>query len=483
MGRLYLIRKQNLQFVGPMSLLEFKERLHKMEFGIQDEVSAHCQPWVMLDRASHIKKCYPELTDIIGSELPAAWREETSHARIVTKQGRKIDSSRSEISSSFSSRKEARRRSSSASSSSGKNNEYYTAPKSPYPKLFFVTLLFGVGCGVGFMGYQKMSNKAADEAIPTLAEVNAMVQDPDPSNFLSQFGPHVAVISTKIAKARDDRTPWTPYIRYYAFLTTGMPTNVSSRLVKGPIPAYAPQDCTVDFWNKKWLESKQQTSETVVGSAMYKNAWTKLLSLDPYWIKRRPSKGWIKPKSWFEGCLMTANTALKSMIEATPIGQKSADQKWADSDILMMMQKRLQFQLEIVQKYKSPPPTTAMNNEGSTYVQSLTCLNSADQMASIPLCKVNSEDAGVIAMAEDYASFQSLRVGLDKFASLAMPEYQDWINSSLPKLATEDAMNKLDYGPELKFVKDAIAKRGKMTPGSEKIVQEFFDVYLTALPK
>lgn len=180
---------------------------------------------------------------------------------------------------------------------------------------------------------------------------------------------------------------------------------------------------------------------------------------------------------------MTANTALKSMIEATPVGQKSGDQKWADSDILIMMQKRLQFQLEIVQKQKSAPPTPATINEGITYIQSLTCLNSVDQMALIPLCKVNSQDAGVIAMSEDYASFQSLRVGLDKYASLAMPEYQDWINLSLPKLATEDAMNKLDYGPELKFLKDAIANGGKMTPGSEKIVQEFFDVYLTGLPK
>ena len=67
--RYYLVRRDHREFIGPMVLDEFQDRLQRMEFGLQDEVSGHCGPWVVLDHKEDLTKHYPQIVEALGDSL------------------------------------------------------------------------------------------------------------------------------------------------------------------------------------------------------------------------------------------------------------------------------------------------------------------------------------------------------------------------------------------------------------------------------
>ena len=73
MAKLYLIRRNLEGFSGPMSLMELKDAFKRMQFGLSDEVSGHCGPWVTMDNLEKVKKTYPEVARIVYEDLASEW--------------------------------------------------------------------------------------------------------------------------------------------------------------------------------------------------------------------------------------------------------------------------------------------------------------------------------------------------------------------------------------------------------------------------
>src|SRR4051812_11628672 len=91
MAKLYLIRRNLENFSGPMTLGEMKEAYKRMAFGLQDEVSGHCGPWVSLEDLVRVKKHYPEVARIVNEEMLAGWGLSDHSARkIVQEETQKV---------------------------------------------------------------------------------------------------------------------------------------------------------------------------------------------------------------------------------------------------------------------------------------------------------------------------------------------------------------------------------------------------------
>ena len=69
MQKRLLVRRDNSNFIGPMSLEEFARRFKKLEFGFQDEVAASNGIWVKLDQYQQLKQHMPEVAKLVKTEL------------------------------------------------------------------------------------------------------------------------------------------------------------------------------------------------------------------------------------------------------------------------------------------------------------------------------------------------------------------------------------------------------------------------------
>src|SRR5690606_29137563 len=52
---------------------ELKDAYKRMAFGLADEVSGHCGPWVLLEDVNGLRKHYPEVARILHAATFAGW--------------------------------------------------------------------------------------------------------------------------------------------------------------------------------------------------------------------------------------------------------------------------------------------------------------------------------------------------------------------------------------------------------------------------
>src|SRR4051812_38773305 len=92
MSKFYLIRRNLEAFIGPMTLAEMKEAYKRMQFGLQDEVSGHCGPWVSFDNIERVRKHYPEVARIVSEDMLAGWGVSQPEAvRLAPEETKRID--------------------------------------------------------------------------------------------------------------------------------------------------------------------------------------------------------------------------------------------------------------------------------------------------------------------------------------------------------------------------------------------------------
>lgn len=458
MPQLYLIRRENRIFLGPMTIEAFREGLRKMTFGLQDEVAGNCGKWVILDNEEQIRKNYPELVGIISAELPVAWREMTGHAKQISKKDQKVKAVKAkerERSSSTSSRR----------SSGGDLESYGRSRKNRANALLFAFIAVAVlAIAAG------LYMKTREEPLPQVTEIAALAQKSDPNEFLNEMGNRIIPIVSKINRGKDPQNTWLPYLRMYAFYTNGTVDNLPIKVLRGTVPASAPQDCSVDSWKKRWRESAPQTAAWLNGKSLVRTQMTRALSWDPHWIRRRAVKGWLKPRNWFEGCLMSATVALRGLATEVNLG---ADAGVMTVDMLAAVSRRLQAELEIIQTGH-----TSLSGDSTTVLGSLTCMDQAENFAALQRCRTKFADVGLQQFSDEHANWQWVRLALASPTNPIEPALLADINQGISKLVSEDTMSKLDFSPELRFLQLLQQQTGKLDGVVERVGSEFADVRL-----
>lgn len=60
-AKLYLVRKNTEQLIGPIEFLELMTLIEAMQIGPYDEIASHLSRWVRLDDFSNLSKYYPDV--------------------------------------------------------------------------------------------------------------------------------------------------------------------------------------------------------------------------------------------------------------------------------------------------------------------------------------------------------------------------------------------------------------------------------------
>lgn len=460
MSKKYLIRRENCRFIGPLDIHEFRQAIRKMQFGLADEVAGHCGPWVVLDDEAALKKRYPELAAIVSEEIPAAWREMTGHANQLSQKEKKVKQKKERKSSSY-----PAMRSKSRSRPQQKSKSNIFAALS--------VLIAGAALGGAFW------IKSQEDPLPPISEVAGLAQQSDPTQFLNEMGLRIVPIVTKISKSRDKDTPWLPYLRMYAFHTSGVIENLSMKTLRGNAPAAAPLDCSVEAWKKRWNEGGQLTASFVSGKSLPKTAWAKALVWDPSWIRRRNSKGWIKPRNWVEGCLMSASVAMRALSSDNPaMTQAGSSAILAGGggltlpEVVSAVVRRLQIQLELIQIGKAN-----ISPDGSTILGKLSCFDIAASSAELDACRDKNSEPALQQMIDEYANNQAVRIAMQQTSGTLDGVLQAAVNAVVAKGPADQSLS-FDNAAELQFAKDIQQSGFKVDGAAERVVAQFPDVRL-----
>jgi len=443
--RLYLVRREGREFIGPMKLPEFQERLARLEFGMQDEVSGHCGPWIEMDRKDEIIRHYPEIAKTLGEDLPLSWREATGHAKVISRKD-----SRRDKKDQFAEHKKSRT----------DFHRYIEMKKqqSNARKIYAIAIL----AAAMLIGALIITRK--DDS-PNVSEVASLALRADPGEFLNIMGMKVIPQASRIGKSSKLQAVWVPYLRMYAFFTTGTIDGIPQKVLRGDAPSVAPSECSVEFWKRKWRETSSQTIAFIQGKSLQKNPWTKLLASDPDWIRRRPSKGWLKPRNYFEGCLMTAHTAIRSLAGELATTGESSDV--LPAEIADSIAKRLMGQLEAISLGRAG----AMPVRGDL-LSAFSCLETQENFAALSACRA-AFDSQIKPLQEEKFALALLRLAIlqgqmDKGLLVAL-------QAQSPKITGEDIMNHFDMTAESKLA-TYIAQSGSVEQAMTQIEGEYPDL-------
>ncbi|MCX6123723.1 MAG: hypothetical protein NTV34_03080 [Proteobacteria bacterium] len=454
MSKKYLVRREQCRFVGPMSLQEFRAGLRKMKFGLEDEVAGHCSLWTVLDNEGLVRKRYPELASIVAEELPAAWREMTGHARQMTNKEKRVKSASHRQGKSL----PAPRVSSKAASAKGGG---------------LGNLIVGTAIVIAIAAASATYwLKTREEAVPAVADIAFLAQQEDLGPFLNEMGLRIIPIAARVSKGRDKEGLWLPYLRMYAFHTNGFIENFPVKILRGNVSLAAPQECSVDSWKKRWLDSGPQVSAWILGKSSLKNPWMRSLSWDPWWIRRHPVKGWLRPQNWYEACLMSASVAIRAVSSETPMvvdgapssSSSSSAASELNAEVVAAVSRRLQAQLEIIQN-----GTTSVVPNIATISGQLTCLDLAATIPAAEACRQKQSEVALQKQEDEYAAWQLIRLSLGHASGALDPAIQAKLVASSDILLNEDSTTKLDYAIELQYWKELQVAGFKLDGVSERI--------------
>jgi hypothetical protein len=424
-GRLYLVRRDSREFIGPMVLAELRQRLSRLEFGMQDEVSGHCGPWVVLDQKEILTLHYPEIAELLQDSLPLSWREVTNHARVISRQDARRDRS---------GRSRSTRRGGAKTTTEDFNA--YLKQRRLRQKIVWASIIFVVS-SLTALGVW-MAGRGDD--LPSLSEISTLANKSDNREFMDVMASRVIPAAARIAKSPKTMTVWIPYLRMYAFNSGGVIEGVSARQLRGDLPQGAPADCGVDFLKRKWRENAEQIVQFSQGRTLSKNPWTRILAMDPQWVRRRPAKGWIKPRNFYEACLMNGIAAIRSLAGEPDLGADPKD--GLTPELLGLISRRLQAQLELLTVGQTNVPT-----DRSSVLGALTCLESSQKMGDIDACK-NRSDPQFQALLDERVAMALLRMALSASSVKVDTEWMTAMQQVASKIMAEDVMSRSDLSPE-----------------------------------
>jgi hypothetical protein len=287
--RRYLVRKQNLRIIGPMTFDELRRGIATMKVTLSDEVCCSLSPWVFLDDLENSRYVYPELGDLIisGEDVlnsDPSQSSDLSNARVGE------------------------------SKSSSKNSTSWVQPTLSF--LGAMSLVVGLGVG-GYFFYKKVpatpvnSKMVSGESLYKEVFIRYSSDWKAASDFVIQNRP---VILAAMNREPEFKVNIMPYVRLYAILRGGgVFEGMGSEALIGNTNG---RPCRVDDWRRIWKDSESKWSKISVSEP-----WLVPLLYDANWLGNRWSEGWLRPKNLEGACLILAEYAFRESFSATYLGQ------------------------------------------------------------------------------------------------------------------------------------------------------------------
>ena len=360
MPKLYLVRRSLESFAGPMTLEEMKTAHQRMAFGLEDEVTGHCGPWVSFDDLPSTKKHYPEIARIVHEDMLSGWGlSEQSALRIVGEDTKKLKAAR---------------------------------PRSLVLGLmFFMIATSALAAAVYMAGSSTFLGRSAppEQGLPTVAGLADLLGRNDEQVFFDTMAGSRDKIVSKALGSREMFRLWIPYLRRFAFAGEGFIKGLPAKLLRGQHSKAAPVDCSRTSWRRRWQASADTWSTILEGKALARAHWARLVAWDPHWIRRRRPEGWQDPVNYYVGCLTMAKVALGDLIaeeEGLPGNVWSADQLREAKVIESRLHRQLDIAAgrrpEVVNDYGRG------SNTGSKVLSLWDCFEAASESDQLNQCRL-----------------------------------------------------------------------------------------------
>jgi hypothetical protein len=441
MAKLYLIRRNLETFAGPMTLSEMKEAYKRLSFGLQDEVSGHCGPWVSFDNLAAIRQSYPEVARIVNEEMLAGWGVSEHGTKIEGEETRRVD----------------------VKSTRGIG----------LALTFLAIALIAFAAAVYMANSARLSGKAGTGGDLSVEEPQALVDRGDSAAFDAWMQDNARELVDRTNKWKKGESPWLPYLRLWAFSKEGAIDGLAPKLLRGNANA-APVDCSLKMWRRRWRASMKSWTEIVNQHHLVRSHWARLLAWDPHWIRRRDNKGWVGSLNYYVGCLAMADKALTEMY-SDPSLVTSADD-WARMGIDKVKQ-RLVWTLEVARDGQSAlTAAPSVDNDLSVW----TCFEGARDLKELNRCRDGMPPAADEAWAsynEERYGWGVLRLTMGVKGPLA-GDLATALSTWLPRLPRADFYTRFDYRAEQKLARVLAKQPGPVEKTIEKTQAEFPDVRL-----
>ena len=405
--RLYLIRVNLETYIGPLNFTEIRQSYKKMKFGFQDEVAGSNKEWVSFDDLDKMKSHYPELTKFVKNEMLAGWAPKTEIGE-------------------------------------GYDDSDGLDKKRSLPAVFLaITIIISIAVGSIYLSrnWLEKQYEIYFEG-PNLDLAIDLIKKQDRASVISFYQQHEKKIRQQIA-IRKTLTDWLPLLRAYAFYTGGEIAWLRKHILKGKDSPFAPKDCSLNTWKKRWQLSEGTWRDINSGKNILTSDWTKILIWDPYWIKsRKMPPTWLFPRNYYEGCLVISLKAL-NMIQPNKNNRIFQN----------IFKSRLVWMIDIINDTQS-------NKEASMsgLLWSLSCLESSS-ISTLQNC-FNHKD-----LSKDWLRLLRFRSIRRQLALLSTPSKMDpnelkQLDIMLGQAIEKDFLTRFDYSLENRLYRQILIENG-----------------------
>ena len=449
MAKLYLIRRNLETFAGPMSLSEMKDAYERLQFGLQDEISGHCGPWIPLDDLERIKKHYPEVARILNEDLLKQWGVGTQPA---TPSGAEDT------------------RQLKAESTRGIG----------LAVAFLLIALVAFVAAIYMANGTKLSSKNKDATPdPRPDEAQILLDRGDRLGFDAYMLTHADQWVEALTRQRAPEASLLPHLRLFAFSHEGQIAGLDSKILRGGGAPAAPIDCSLKAWKGRWRAAAADFGDFLDGHQLVRAHWARLLAWDPHWIRRRDNKGWLGPQNYYAGCLAMAERAFAS-VESELAGS-------VDSGQLTAIRSRLAWLVEAARGEGAAQLVTTAAGGGETakaaVLPSLTCMEMARTLPALEACRTMTNPDPTTSAYQAYLDqrfgWNLLRLATGQRGSLGA-ELLAALGPQAARMEPEDQFTRFDYRAETRLIRTL--SRPAASP-VEKILErtqaEFPDVHLS----
>jgi hypothetical protein len=420
MTKLYLIRRNLETFAGPMTSAELKDAYKRMLFGLQDEVSGHCGPWVTFDDLPQLRRFYPEIAKIVHEDMITGWGVSEHGSNIVREDTKKL--------------------------------------KVSQQKGLVIALIFlGVALGafmvaLYFATAGKMASRAKDEIPePTPEEAQAYIDRGDLVGFDRYIQEHLDYGVDKVIHSKKSESQWLMLLRHFALRNEGTIPGLAPKVLRGEGATSAPVDCSLREWRRRWRASLRAWHEMLVQHKLVRAHWSRLLAWDPYWIARRDAKGWSKGTTYYLMCVTMANKALSEMVGDSTF---TATMTEADKLGIRQMQQRLEWLTEIATSGRPSNTSQQVALQGLSGISVWSCLEAARDLKELARCRgdmpaLGTSDDPWIKYNEERYGWNILRLALAQKGVLSS-DFISQLNQYSSRMSRGDFFSRFDYRYELK---------------------------------
>lgn len=445
MAKLYLIRRNLETFTGPMTLSEMKEAYKRMAFGLQDEVSGHCGPWVSFDNLPEIKKYYPEIARIVNEDMLAGWGVSDHGVRIPNEDTKRIEVKQSK--------------------------------GIGLALTFLVIALVAFVAAVYMANGSRMSGKAGPDSDLKPEDLQQFLDKNDANGFEAYMADHGPELADRVSRPKKPEPQWLPYLRHWAFAHEGMVSGLPPKLLRGDGAPMAPIDCSLKMWRRRWRASLKGWNDFIAQKKLVRQHWARVLAWDPHWIRRRDNKGWLGQENYYVGCLVMAQKSLAELYNDPSLVTSAAD--W-DKIGINKVKQRVDWLTEVTATGQSSQSTQPQTGNGLSV---WTCYEAARDVKDLQKCRdtlgnAPSGDEVWQAYNDERLGWSLLRIAAAQKGSLA-PELLAALTNYSQKTNKTDHFTRFDYRAELKLMK-ALVKQGQPVEKTvEKTQAEYPDVKLS----